>query len=65
MKISVAVRNDMRKMNDERMMTSASSAMIRPKNATLLPKMALSSVGESETVRAVAPVMKRAIVIHR
>ena len=38
--ISVAVRNDMRKMNDERMMTSASSAMIRPKNATLLPKMA-------------------------
>lgn len=55
MNISVAVRNDMRKMNDERMMTSASSAMIRPKNATLLPKMALSSVGESETVRAVAP----------
>ena len=65
MNISVAVRNDMRKMNDERMMTSASSAMIRPKNATLLPKMASSSVGESETVRAVAPVMKRAIVIHR
>ena len=49
-------------MNDERMMTSASSAMIRPKNATLLPKMALSSVGESETVRAVAPVMNAEVV---
>ena len=60
----MAVDSDIRVMAPLMAITRPNSAIIKPQNNTLLPKIAATSAGDEATPKAVIPVMASAKVIH-